>query len=245
MRFWLLGAVLLSCSPAQVARPSGKIRVFNLFTVDGGAGPAIDVYAAAPHASEAFDQRNLPLVAGVGYAQLSEVISPPANDNVGVMSVFLAGKKVATPYFPGDPVPGHFELDDLAVLLVRACPDAGVCFETLFENGPSEQAHPLARPTTGKAMFYEASSALTPNTPGKTLFWGLGGACLTAQGSAYEVPAASGNLALILKDAGTTATCTEQPSLTVPLAATAGLRAWLFMWGSSPADVHAKWVSFQ
>jgi hypothetical protein len=228
-----------------VARPSGKIRVLNLFSVDGGAGPAIDVYAAPAHASEMFDTRNVPLVAGVGYAQLSEIISPPANDNVGVITVFLAGKKAATPYYPGEPVPGHFELDDRAVLLLHNCPDAGVCFDTLFESGPGEQANPLPRPGTGKAMFYEASAALTPNTPGKTLWWGLGGVCLTAQGTAYEVPAASGNLALIIKPTGTAATCTETPTLSVPIAATAGQRAWLFIWGASASDVHARWVSFQ
>ena len=237
--------VLEACGAPGQGMPAGKIRVLNLFTPDGGTGPSVDVYASPPKPSGTIDPRAEPLIAGLSYGKMSDYIAPLSNENVGPLSFFSAGQKTPSAWYPGDPLPGKFKTDDQAVILLHNCPDATgtpkVCFKTLFEGGATEQMNPLARPGRGKAMFYANTTVLDAIAPGRQYGFGLGGApCLAQVGTGFEVPAAAATIVMIVKP--TTPTCSETPSLSLPVLPRADERYWLFLWGASATDVHVSWL---
>lgn len=248
MRAILLAVLALvsACGAPGQGGPMGKVRVLNLFSADGGTGPSVDVYAAPPQASLTLDPRAEPLIASLGYSKMSEYIAPLSNENVGVLSFLEAGKKAGSAWYAGDPLPVKFKTNDQAVILLHNCPDAmghaKVCFETLFESGPSEQLNPLARPTGSMAMFYPNTQVLDSIVPGRQYAWGLGGAPCLLGTNGSEVPAGAGSLVLIVKPTGASPTCAETPTLTLPITPRAGERYWLFLWGVSATDLHVNWL---
>jgi hypothetical protein len=259
MRLTLIGCAavaLTACGGGSGGgTPTGKVRIVNLFSPDGGAGPAIDVYAAPSMVFQPLDTSAKPLISNLAYSKASDYISPPAApDNSGVLAFLEAGQKAATHWYSGDPVPGSFHADDQATILIYNSPDSSgtplVGFETIWEKGTNEQVNPNPLPASGKAMFYPRTEVMDPYISGQIWWWGDNGApCLVTHNNGalngYEVPAGSSMLTLLLKASGSgNPTCGEPPTKTLSIMPGADAQAWLIAWGSSQSDLNLWWLPF-
>ena len=253
--FTALAAVIaFGCGGGSSGKPTGKVRVLNLFSPDGGPGPAVDVYAAPDGPFTKVDTSQKPLLSNLAYEGLSDYFSPPAvgDQNSGVIAFFAAGTKEATEFYSGSVVPGSFAADEQALVTLLDCPDSTgapvVCFNTLDEKSPATASSPAPMPSAGKAMFYDRHDVAWWDTD--IFWWGAGAGCLTDGDSPYydefEIPAGMSTLTLLTKPGGTgNPTCMEAPTFSMPVDLAAGARAWLFTYGASQATLKQKWIPIE
>lgn len=232
--------------PGQDLTPSGaRWRIANFYRDAAGRPTDIDVYGD-------FNAQAGPLLKTVRYGTLSEFFDPGRLDDQGDanLSFYPAGRTGTddqigsqTATLKGD------EVVTMAIATGENTSQNGTAlgrWKTFYENG---QDFPLpTAPTSGDAVLMADGVALAafPNTTETFAFLGVDGTCLpSVEGGpdgggqplaphsqqSYIYPAGSHNVTVHLANADCGA---KSPYPAIPVALSAGERAWLFFY--SPDD---------
>ncbi len=221
----------------------GKVRVINTIAVNGGPGPAIDVYdISRPGAT------TKPLIANLQYGQVSEYVTPHGwvpGDVRSNLYVLPAGSKAPSGLLTGGNIDNSgFEAGDQMTLALFGS-ELGFGIGQIAEAGPRARPgmwmDPTPPPGEGLLLVREAVSRAS-NEPTPVTYLSIDGVCPNVGGGAggrYAVAPGDHTLALITSPPGmglTQATCAARtPAASVRTHADAGRRVDVIVYGPSSA----------